>query len=112
MPSTTGDPGWCSRHRCDMKEFCWQCLADECAEHITADRTRIADLEEELRQARDWEDVDDEWTAEIDAAHPTRGGSHEDYATAMKMVGHRHSNGELVALVCWLLSKTRKPSTR
>ena len=51
MPSTTGDPGWCSRHRCDMKEFCGQCLADECAEHITADRERIADLEAALLEA-------------------------------------------------------------
>jgi hypothetical protein len=31
-----------------MKEFCPQCLADECAEHITADRTRIMDLEDIL----------------------------------------------------------------
>jgi hypothetical protein len=61
----------------------------------------------ERDDAFDWEDVDDEWTKEIDAAHPTRGGSHEDYATAMKMVGHRHSKGELVALVCWLLSKRK-----
>jgi hypothetical protein len=48
MPSDSGDPGWCYRHTCNMKEFCPQCLADECAEHITADRTRIMDLEDIL----------------------------------------------------------------
>jgi len=50
-----------------------------------------------------WEDVKDEWTPAIRAAHPTRSDSHEEYATAMHMVGHRHSKGELVALVNWLL---------
>lgn len=50
-----------------------------------------------------WEDVKDEWTPAIRAAHPTRSDSHEEYATAMQMVGHRHSKGELVALVNWLL---------
>lgn len=54
-------------------------------------------------QTGDWEDVDDEWSDAIKAAHPTRSGSHEDYGIAMKMVGHRHSKGELVALVNWLL---------
>jgi hypothetical protein len=53
MPSTTGDPGWCDRHRCDMKEFCPQCLTDECAEHITADRTRIMDLENAIKRVLD-----------------------------------------------------------
>ncbi len=67
----------------------------------------VAHLLRILDEVRDWEDVDDEWSAEIDAAHPTRGGSHEDYATAMRMVGHRHSKGELVTLVCWLLSKRK-----
>jgi hypothetical protein len=50
-----------------------------------------------------WSDVVDEWTTDIEAAFPTRSGSHEEYATAMRMVGHRHSKGELVALVNWLL---------
>ena len=53
--------------------------------------------------ALEWEDVDDEWTAAIKAAHPVRSESHLEYAVAMKMVGHRHSKGELVALVNWLL---------
>jgi len=51
----------------------------------------------------DWTDVKDEWSAQIREAFPTRSGSHAEYATAMKMVGHRHSKGELVALVNWLL---------
>ena len=38
-----------------------------------------------------WEDVKDEWSEAVDAAYPTRAGTHEEYATAMKMVGHRHS---------------------
>jgi hypothetical protein len=54
-----------------------------------------------------WGDVKDEWSAEIAGAFPTRSGSHEEYATAMKMVGHRHSKGELVALVNWLLVRLR-----
>lgn len=39
----------------------------------------------------DCEDVEDEWTAEIAAAYPTRSRSHEEYALAMRMVGNRHS---------------------
>ncbi len=51
----------------------------------------------------DWEDVADEWTKMIKAAHPMRSGSHDEYAMAMKMVGHRHSKRALVELVNWLL---------
>jgi len=50
-----------------------------------------------------WEDTDDEWTEAIKAAHPARSESHDEYGVAMQMVGHRHSKGELVALVNWLL---------
>jgi hypothetical protein len=78
-------------------------VAAEC--DIKGMAARIAALETELAAALHWEDVDDEWTAAIDAAHPTRGGSHENYATAMEMVGHRHSKGQLVSLVCWLLTE-------
>jgi hypothetical protein len=60
-------------------------------------------LTSKLREVRDWEDVDDEWTEEIKQAHPARSGTHDEYATAMRMVGHRHSKGALVALVTWLL---------
>lgn len=65
------------------------------------------EVESELKQARDWEDVDDEWTEAIDAAFPTRSGSHDEYATARKMIGHRHSKGQLVALVNWLLVRLK-----
>lgn len=54
-----------------------------------------------------WEDAKDEWTVQIKAAHPTRAATYEAYATAMKMVGHRRSKGELVALVTWLLVRDR-----
>jgi hypothetical protein len=61
----------------------------------------------EIETALGWEDVKDEWTDDINQAFPTRSGSHEEYAVAMKMVGHRHSKGELVALVNWLLVRIK-----
>jgi len=54
-----------------------------------------------------WEDVEDTWTNAIKAAHPTRSGSHDEYATAMQMVGNRHSKHELVSLVNWLLLRLK-----
>jgi hypothetical protein len=60
-----------------------------------------------IETALGWEDVKDEWTDDIKQAFPTRSGSHEEYAVAMKMVGHRHSKGELVALVNWLLVRIK-----
>jgi hypothetical protein len=60
----------------------------------------------------DWKDVEDEWSDAIRAAHPSRSGSHSEYATAMRMVGNRHSKGELVALVNWLLEENRKERGR
>lgn len=57
-----------------------------------------------------WGDEKDEWTEEIDAAFPTRSGSHEEYGQAMTMVSHRFSKGSLVALVNWLLVRLRLPS--
>lgn len=51
-----------------------------------------------------WENVNDEWTGAINAAHPTRRkDAHEQYSIAMRMVGHRHSKHALVSLVSWLL---------
>jgi hypothetical protein len=83
--------------------------ASVCRERVHAalqfTKKDLAAAQRELAEALHWEDVDDEWTEAIKASHPTRGGSHEDYATAMRMVGHRHSKGQLVALVCWLLSR-------
>ena len=58
-----------------------------------------------------WRDVRDEWSEAIEAAFPTRSGSHAEYAMAMKMVGHRHSKGELVALVNWLLVERARNRT-
>ncbi len=54
-----------------------------------------------------WQDAEDQWSKEICDAHPTRSGSHDEYRMAMQMVGHRHSKGELVALVNWLLVRLK-----
>jgi hypothetical protein len=54
----------------------------------------------------------DEWSNHIDAAYPTRSGSHAEWATAMKMIGNRHEKGDLVALVNWLLVENRNALRR
>jgi hypothetical protein len=66
-----------------------------------------------------WEDKRDRWSPMIDASHPMETGAHDAYATAMEMVGNRHSKGELVELVCWLVQRVdmaedqlRKPSPK
>jgi len=66
---------------------------------------RLAELER-------WDDVADEWTAEIRAAFPARSESHDEYAMAMQMVGNQHSKHELVALVNWLLVRDRVASAQ
>ena len=72
-------------------------------------RVGISVLDElRRRAATDWEDTDDEWTEAIKDAHPARSESHDEYGVAMRMVGHRHSKGELVALVNWLLVEKAK----
>ena len=55
-----------------------------------------------------WADDEDEWSGKIRDAFPTRSGSHEEYGIAMRMVGNRHSKGELVSLVNWLLVELNK----
>jgi hypothetical protein len=55
-----------------------------------------------------WEDVKDEWSPAIKAAFPTNSESHEQYATAMKMVSNRHSKWALIALINWLLVENDK----
>ncbi len=55
----------------------------------------------------EWKDCEDEWSDEINKAFPTRSNSHDEYAIAMEMVGNRHSKGELVALVNWLLVRLK-----
>jgi hypothetical protein len=67
----------------------------------------LDEIKKRVREVSEWKDVDDEWTDAIKAAHPARSGAHDEYATAMKMVGHRHSKGELVALVTWLLARLK-----
>jgi len=48
-------------------------------------------------------DKPDQWTPEIEAAHPCETEEYRRYETAMKMVGNRHGKYELVNLVNWLL---------
>lgn len=73
-------------------------------------KKRVVTLEAMLQES--WEDTADDWTIPIKAAHPTRSGSHDTWAVAMKMVGHRHSKYELVALVNWLLVETQNARKR
>ena len=51
------------------------------------------------------DDKCDRWTPMIEASHPLKTGAHDAYATAMEMVGNRHSKGSLVDLVCWLVQR-------
>jgi hypothetical protein len=53
-----------------------------------------------------WNDRQDEWSAEIEAAHPTLTSDFDTYAKAQRMVSNRHSKGSLIALVNWLLALT------
>jgi hypothetical protein len=85
---------------------------EEAAGIDVVDEKATADLHRELEafllaeaasKTDGWKDAKDEWSAAIDAAHPMRSGSHSEYATAMRMIGNRHSKGELVDLVNWLL---------
>ena len=62
----------------------------------------------DLDEQDEWNDADDEWTSAIKEAYPTRSGSHDEYAIAMKMVGNRHSKTSLVALVNWLLLRNKR----
>lgn len=55
-----------------------------------------------------WHDEkQDQWSPEIEAAHPMKTGAHAEYAMALEMVGNRRSKGALVALVCWLLQRSK-----
>jgi hypothetical protein len=82
-----------------LVEACRQ-ISDE----TTAALDELAKVNEKLRIALSWEDAsNDEWTGAVNDAFPTRSGSHDEYAVALEMVGHRKSKGELVALVNWLL---------
>jgi hypothetical protein len=59
--------------------------------------------EEERAKAMRWEDAGDEWDGAIRNAEPMNSGSHHHYATAMNMVGNRHSKASLVSLTNWHL---------
>lgn len=55
-----------------------------------------------------WGDRDDEWTKEIQDAHPLNTKDHKTYAVACEMVHNRHGKFALVALVNWLLRKAQE----
>jgi len=81
-------------------------------EHEVKLLTKIKTLEEQLAEnTKKFEEsmgkIEDPWSEQIAAAFPTRSGSHDLYAIALKMVGPRHGKGELVALVNWLLVKEK-----
>lgn len=79
--------------------------------HIDALASEFASVRAEERDAAlAWADKEDEWSGPIRDAFPTRSGSHEEYGTAMRMVSNRHSKGELVALINWLLVRISQRS--
>ena len=92
-----------------MSSLCSVCNSYPCPgctgaaiDEVVRLRVKVADLRAILADVH-WDDIEDEWADQIREAFPTRSGSHDHYAEAMRMVGHRHSKGELVALVNWLL---------
>lgn len=81
-------------------------------EEVVRTRQEIAKLTKERdalleRDRAEWSDKPDEWSEAIYAAFPTKSGSHEEYGMAMRMVRNRHSKGEVLALINWLLVKRR-----
>jgi hypothetical protein len=103
---------------CEPTGFCHPCAQSIACGAISAQVSvrdlTIRDLRAENDRLRSaiplvlvWEDTSDEWSSAIKAAHPTQIDSHDEYAVAMRMVGHRHSKGELVALVTWLLVRLK-----
>lgn len=71
---------------------------------------RIEELEQPAQEPVAWEDKKDEWSAEIDEAHPVHSHQYKIWETAQRMVSNRHSKHSLVALVCWLLQKDTHPT--
>jgi hypothetical protein len=66
----------------------------------------LADECETLRAQLEWSTTEDHPLSEDDAikaAHPTRTGKHDRYATAMRFVSARRSKFGLIELVNWLL---------
>lgn len=83
--------------------------------HITSQARRLAEVEAEVQNRRQWkdtEDHDDAHTAAIDAAHPCNTGKHALYANALEMVGNRYSKYALVDLVNWLLARAEAAKAR
>lgn len=76
---------------------------------LTEEVTRLEDENARLRNTNDWHDYDDEWTPQIDAAHPVNTKSNDEHwACALDLVGSRRSKGSLVDLVGWLLAENAR----
>lgn len=78
-------------------------LDDGIANAINTLKARVAELEAKPTE-EPWGDKRDQWSIEIDAAHPMKTGDHKTRQIANEMVGNRHSKGALVDLVNWLLA--------
>jgi cell division protein FtsB len=87
-----------------LREYGNLCATNESVakerDQLRAEVARLSAL-----RALDMHDKPDQWTKEIDAAHPmeTETDSYGRDEIAMKMVGNRHGKYELVDLVNWLL---------
>lgn len=95
-----GDPSPLAR---EFGRECTKCKGLEV--HVL--RSQLARIRQVAEVDR-WDDELDEWTPAIEEAFPSRSGSHEEYAIAMRMVGNRRSKRELAALVNWLLVRNKK----
>lgn len=74
-----------------------------------ADQARIAELEAAMLP-ENWRDAPDQWTPEIEAAHPvnsTAADRHRKFEIAMEMVSNRRGKYELVGLAHWLLTRAQ-----
>jgi hypothetical protein len=79
--------------------------------HEAADALEQARAALSQQAEPEWHDEkSDQWTAEIEAAHPVNTKAHDAYGTAMQMVGNRRSKRALVNLVCWLLQRAAPPA--
>jgi hypothetical protein len=72
----------------------------------------VLTLRRDLDAMSAWDDAKDQWSAAIREAHPAHSDSHDEYGVAMQMVEHRHSKGDLVALVNWLLVRLKAAEKR
>lgn len=115
MPSTTGDPGWCDKHSCDMREVCPKCserpqrfVCRDCGYGVKADEDgccttcgRDCAIVELVSVPEDWDaeaalwgvwitstcdrDSDDGWLHDSTMRKPFTGTEDQARAYAMEM---------------------------